>query len=102
MKMEKAESQAEMGRLLKGRETERVLNEYTFCFSCNHYCPQGLRPYAFIMERVTEKNRRSGKDIPAFVNYLLSGKTDSCVFWDVYASASEEEKAVLDKWEAVP
>ena len=58
MKMEKAESQAEMGRLLKGQETERVLNECTFCFSCNHYCPQGLRPYALIMERAAEKNRR--------------------------------------------
>jgi Fe-S oxidoreductase len=102
MKMEKVESQAEMGRLLKGQETERVLNECTFCFSCNHYCPQGLRPYALIMERAAEKNRRAGKGFPPYMDYLLTGKTDSCVFWDVYAAESAEEKAILDRWELVP
>jgi Fe-S oxidoreductase len=102
MKMEKVESQAEMGRLLKGQETERVLNECTFCFSCNHYCPQGLRPYALIMERAAEKNRRTGKGFPPYMDYLLTGKTDSCVFWDVYAAESAEEKAILDRWELVP
>jgi len=32
-------------------ETRRVMNECTFCFSCNHYCPGGLKPYHLIMER---------------------------------------------------
>lgn len=102
MKMGKAESQAEMGRLLKGQETERVLNECTFCFSCNHYCPQGLRPYALIMERAADKNRSIGKGFPPYMDYLLTGKTDSCVFWDVYAAESAEEKSILDRWESVP
>ena len=102
MKMDKAESQAEIGRLLKGKETERVLNECTFCFSCNHYCPQGLRPYALIMERAAEKNRRDGRNVPSYIDYLLTGKTDSCVFWDVYATESADEKEILDKWEIVP
>jgi Fe-S oxidoreductase len=102
MKMEEAESQAEMGRLLKGQETERVLNECTFCFSCNNYCPQGLRPYALIMERAVEKNRGMGKGLPPYIEYLLTGKTDSCLFWDVYATESAEEKAILDKWGLVP
>jgi Fe-S oxidoreductase len=102
MKMGKEESQAEIGRLIKGRETERVLNECTFCFSCNHYCPQGLRPYALIMERAAEKQQKTGKGLPPYVNYLFTGKTDSCVFWDVYAVESEEEKEILDKWEQLP
>jgi Fe-S oxidoreductase len=102
MKMEKAESHAEMIRLLKGQETGRVLNECTFCFSCNHYCPQGLRPYALIMERAVEKNRGTGRGLPPYVDYLLTGKTDSCLFWDVYATESKEEKAILDRWEFVP
>ena len=102
MKMEKSESRAEMGRLLKGAETERVLNECTFCFSCNQYCPQGLRPYALIMERAAKKNLRMGKDLPPYMGYLINGKSDTCVFLDVYAIASEEEKAILDKWERVP
>jgi len=102
MKMEEAQSRAEMGRLLRGEETERVLNECTFCFGCNQYCPQGLRPYALIMEHAAEKNRRTGKGLPPYIDYLLTGKTDSCVFWDVYATQSAEEKAILDKWEVVP
>jgi Fe-S oxidoreductase len=102
MKMEKAESRAEIGRLLKGLETERVLSECTFCFSCNQYCPQGLRPYALIMERAMEKNRRTGEGPPPFMDYLMTGKTDSCLFWDVYAAESAEEKAILDRWEIVP
>jgi Fe-S oxidoreductase len=102
MKMEKAESQAEMGRLLTGQEPERVLNECTFCFSCNQYCPQGLRPYALIMERAVEKNRRTSKSLPAYIDYLLTGKNDSCLFWDVYAAESAEENAILDGWELVP
>jgi len=102
MKMGKLESQAEMGLLLKGQETERVLNECTFCFSCNHYCPQGLRPYALIMERAVEKNRRVGKGFPPYMDYLLTGKTDSCIFWEVYAAESAEEKAILNRWESAP
>ena len=102
MQMEKEESRAEMGRLLKGQDTERVLKECTFCFDCNHYCPQGLRPYALIMERAVEKNRRTGTGLPPYVDYLMTGKTDSCLFWDVYASESAEEKAILDKWEVAP
>jgi Fe-S oxidoreductase len=102
MKMEKEESRAEIGRLLSGQETQRVLNECTFCFNCNQYCPHGLKPYALIMQRAVEKNHRSGKDLPSFVNYMLTGKTGSCVFWDVYDAEPAEEKAILDKWERVP
>jgi ferredoxin len=39
MNMSKEESRAEIVRLLNGEETERVLNECTFCFNCNRYCP---------------------------------------------------------------
>jgi Fe-S oxidoreductase len=102
MKMGQAESRAEMARLLKGQEPERVLDECTFCFGCNQYCPHGLRPYALIMERAVEKNRAKDKGIPPFVDYVLMGKTDSSVFGDVYATESAEEKAILDRWAVVP
>lgn len=42
MEMEQEEAKAEIIRLIKAEETKRVLNECTFCFSCNHYCPNGL------------------------------------------------------------
>ncbi len=102
MQMDEEESKAEMGRLLDGEETTRVLNECTFCFSCNRYCPYGLKPYALMIERMAEKNRKSGKAIPPFVTYFFTGKTDTCLFRDVYESESEEEKAILDRWEIVP
>ena len=54
MKMQKAESQAEIRRLIKGQVTQRVLDECTFCSSCNYYCPHGLRPFVLIMERALE------------------------------------------------
>jgi Fe-S oxidoreductase len=102
MKMDQADSRAEMGRLLKGEQTRRVLQECTFCFGCNHYCPQGLRPYALIMERAVQNNHATDKGIPPFVDYMLMGKTDSSVFGDVYATESAEEKAILDRWAVVP
>ena len=40
MKMEKEASRAEMGRLLKGHETERVLNGCRFCFNGNPFLSQ--------------------------------------------------------------
>ncbi|MBN1664298.1 MAG: (Fe-S)-binding protein [Deltaproteobacteria bacterium] len=102
LKMEKAQAQAEMGRLLRGEETERVLNECTFCFNCNQYCPHGLKPYALIMERAVEKNRRGGQGIPPYIDYQMNGKADSNIFQDVYDIESPEEKAILDKWSSVP
>ncbi|MBN1613736.1 MAG: (Fe-S)-binding protein [Deltaproteobacteria bacterium] len=102
MKMEQEESRVEIFRLLNGQKTERVLDECTFCFNCNGYCPQGLRPYALIMERAAEKIQTSGRGFPTYVDYLMTGKTDSCVFWDVYDGESEGEKTILDKWHYIP
>jgi Fe-S oxidoreductase len=102
MKMEKEESIAEIKRLLNGEEPKRVLNECTFCFSCNHYCPQGLRPYNLIMERMTAKNRESGKGIPKTTDYMITGKSESGFFYDQYKALPDEDKAILDRWSKVP
>ncbi|MCG6911093.1 MAG: (Fe-S)-binding protein [Deltaproteobacteria bacterium] len=102
MKMEKEASRAEMGRLLKGHETERVLNACTFCFNCNQYCPHGLKPYALIMERAAEKNQVKEKGLPPYVDYLLTGKGKASLFGDVYLTETAKEKAVLDTWEHLP
>ena len=70
MKMGKEESKSEIVRLINGEDPKRVFNECTFCFGCNHYCPQGLKPYNLIMERITVKNRESGREIPESFNYM--------------------------------
>jgi Fe-S oxidoreductase len=102
MKMGKEESKAEMRRLLEGTDPERVFNECTFCFSCNHFCPNGLRPYALIMERITAKNRESGVEYPAAFEYLITGKHESGYFFDKYNAAPAEDKAILERWAKVP
>jgi Fe-S oxidoreductase len=102
MKMGKEESKAEIERLLAGEETKRVLNECTFCYSCNSYCPHGLRPYNLIMERMIAGNRKSGAVIPAYLDYMMTGKSESGYFFDLYKAAPKEDQAILDVWSTPP
>ncbi|MBN1382123.1 MAG: (Fe-S)-binding protein [Deltaproteobacteria bacterium] len=102
MKMGKEESRAEIQRLINGEEPQRVLNECTFCFTCNHYCPEGLNPYSLIMERMVAKNRKSGNGLPKSSEYMMTGKGETNYFLDMYNAGSAEDKAILDKWEQVP
>ncbi len=102
MQMGKQESRDEHARLRSGEETRRVLRECTFCYNCNDYCPHHLNPLALIMERVAEGIRRSGKGIPAYLQYLFTGQGDSSVFADVYKTLPKVENAVLDRWETAP
>lgn len=102
MKMEKEAAKDEIQRLLKGEEPERVLNECTFCFSCNSYCPEGLRPYALIMERMVEHNRKQGITIPPQAEYMMTGRGESGFFYDLYNAGTPEDKAILDQWTDVP
>ena len=76
MKMEPEEAREEITRLLNGEESKRVLKECTFCFTCNHYCPNGLKPYNLIMERIAEYNRKHKRQLPPWVVYMINGKTN--------------------------
>ncbi len=102
MKMDKAESKEEMKRLLNGEEPKRVFNECTFCYSCNTYCPEGLRPYNLIMERMVAKNQKTGTGIPKTLEYMMTGKNESGYFFDTYKAAPKEDQAILDKWTQIP
>ncbi|MBN1473878.1 MAG: (Fe-S)-binding protein [Syntrophaceae bacterium] len=102
MKMDKAESKEEIKRLLNGEEPKRVFNECTFCYSCNTYCPEGLRPYNLIMERMVEKNQKTKTGIPKSLEYMMTGKNESGYFFDIYKAAPKEDQAILDKWTQVP
>ncbi|MBN2039885.1 MAG: (Fe-S)-binding protein [Spirochaetes bacterium] len=102
MKMEKEEAKAEIGRLISGEETKRVLNECNFCFTCNHYCPNGLKPYNLIMERIAERNRKNNVELPPWVTYMINGKNEPGFFNDQYEASSDEDKAIIKKWSEVP
>jgi len=95
MKMEPEEAEAEINRLLKGEETKRVLNECTFCFSCNHYCPHGLKPYNLIMERMAARNREINAALPPFVNYMINGRNEPGFFNNQYEKSSDEDKTII-------
>jgi Fe-S oxidoreductase len=102
MKMGKEESKAEIQRLLNNEPPQRVLNECTLCFSCNHYCPKGLRPYALIIERMAAKNRESGHGVPDKVKYMFTMKDQPGYFFDLYKAGTDTDKAILDQWSQVP
>lgn len=101
MQMDKEEAISEIGRLLKGEEPERVFEECTFCFDCNQYCPHHLRPYSLIMERLAERTKKSGKEIPPPFSFFINDG-ESCIFYDVYDSLASYEKDILDQWEVIP
>ncbi len=103
LKMDKETSKAEIKRLLEGHDTERVLDECTLCFSCNSYCPKGLKPYALIIERMAGKNRANGNgDVPESIQYMFTRKGRPGYFFDLYKAGTDEDKAILDRWSRVP
>lgn len=102
MKMSKEESRAEIQRLINGEDPKRVFNECTFCFSCNHYCPEGLNPYSLIMERMVAKNNQSGMGIPKSAEFMMMGKGETNYFYELYKAGTADDRAILDRWEKVP
>ncbi len=102
MKMEQEEAKAEIIRLINGEKTERVLDECSFCFTCNHYCPNGLNPYSLIMERMAEHNSKCNAELPPFVTYMINGRNEPGYFNEQYEESSDEHKAVIKKWSKIP
>jgi Fe-S oxidoreductase len=102
MNMGVEESREEIKRLLAGEQPQRVFDECTFCFSCNSFCPQGLRPYNLIMERMVSMNRENGVAIPEYMDYMMTGKREAGYFTDIYKALPQEDQAILDKWSAPP
>jgi len=98
MDMGENEAKAEFSRLLKGEPVSRVFNECTLCFSCNSYCPEGLRPYELILQRVTERENRK----PALLPYFINGMPSPNLFQDLYGALSFGEQEILRRWSQPP
>lgn len=98
MEMGEREAKVEVRMLLKGERAPRVFSECTLCFSCNSYCPEGLRPYELILQRIA-----GGRDSrPALFQYFLNGMPPPTFFSDLYGSMSFEEQRILDRWSKKP
>ena len=102
MQMEPEEAEAEIARLIDADEPRRVLKECTFCFSCNHYCPNGLRPYNLIMERMAEHNRKNAPELHPFATYMINGRNEPGFFNAEYEKSSDDDKAILRRWNEIP
>ena len=102
MKMEQDEAEAEIERLINAEETKRVLNECTFCFTCNHYCPNGLKPYNLIMERMVERNRQNNDVLHPFATYMINARNEPGFFNDQYKESSDDQKAIVNSWSEIP
>jgi len=98
MEMGEEEAKAEFGRLLKGETAPRVFSECTLCFDCNNYCPEGLRPYELILQRITEREDRK----PAFLEYFINGMPAPNLFQDLYGALSFGEQEILRRWSQPP
>lgn len=92
------EAKAEFRLLLKGEVGPRVASECTLCFRCNSYCPEGLRPYELILQRITDRHERR----PALLTYFLNGMPAPTLFSDIYGSLSFEEQQILNRWADKP
>lgn len=98
MEMGETEAKQEIGLLLEGRTAPRVARECTLCFNCNGYCPEGLRPYELILQRITE-----GRDeLPALLPFFLNGMPAPNLFQELYGGLSFGEQEILRRWSEPP
>ena len=98
MEMDLEQAKDEFAKLLKGEVAPTVFKECTLCYSCNGYCPEGLRPYELILERITE--RQTSK--PAMMPYWFNGLPSPNMFQDIYGSLSFGEQEILRRWSEPP
>lgn len=100
MELPQDEARREIVLLLEGETPKRLFKECALCMKCNHYCPQGLRPYELILQRLTERKSRRLR-LPAIAPYFMTGLQPN-FFQDLYRKLTPGEKAILANWARIP
>ncbi len=100
MKMEPEKAQKEISMLIHLGRSEKIFNECTYCFNCNNYCPEGLRPHELILEKTLDARNKKGK-ISGLLPYLFNGMETS-IWKDIYGMLSKKEQSILQKWSEIP
>ena len=100
MNLDKPTAIAEITELLQTGYSEKIFSECTFCFNCNKYCPENLRPHELFLEKYLDERKKKGK-ISAIIPYLFNGMPSS-MWKDIYAMLSKNEKSILKKWSEIP
>ncbi|MBI9075938.1 MAG: (Fe-S)-binding protein [Desulfatibacillum sp.] len=101
LRMDKQEAGSTIQEMVRGDLPQPILNQCTLCMSCNAYCPEGLRPYELILQRVSEQKSRQ-QSLPGLAPYFLMGTPGPVFFSELYDLQKAEEKAILDKWGQFP
>jgi Fe-S oxidoreductase len=100
MQMDRPAAVAEITRLLETGKSEKIFSECSFCFNCNRYCPEGLRPHELILEKAMAQRKERGT-VSAVLPYLFNGMKTS-MWKDLYAMLSAAEQSIIKKWSEVP
>lgn len=91
--LEKAKQ--EIINLIKGKESEYVLNKCNSCFSCNLYCPNQANPYQLILESWNKLYRKRGA--PSLYRFVCP--TEEPNLWQLLnLFLSNTEKKWIHKW----
>ncbi len=94
MEMSEEEARSAFKQLLEGKPASRVFSECTLCFACNSFCPEGLRPYELILQRLTEGR----SELPAMVPYFFNGMPAPNLFQELYGALSFGEREIIRRW----
>ncbi len=97
LKMDKPAAATAIENLIAGKPAPEVFEKCTFCFNCNSYCPEGLRPHELILDRFMQQRKK----IPQTLQYLMNGQPIS-LFSDLYERLDFHEKTILERWSQTP
>ena len=100
--LSEGEARAEKLRLINGEDPRHIFAECTLCMSCNSFCPEGLKPFELILQRVAEKKDLRQAKLPAILGYLLVGTGGPGFFRDLVGYNTPEEMEILDRWRQLP
>jgi len=91
----------EIHLVLNNKTPVKLFDQCTYCFNCNNYCPENLKPHELFLQRAFE-NR--GSNIPEVIPYLCNGRgnDDAIMFQDIYKMLTKDENKILDKWSKLP
>lgn len=89
----------EIIRLVKGKETEHVLQRCRSCGSCNAFCPRGCDVWTLIMTRQYEKIRKEG--IAVRRTFALPNQPNT-IWTSMYKGLPPDEKQNIRLWSELP
>lgn len=93
------EAKLEIIRLVKGKETEYVLQKCRSCGSCNAFCPRGCDVWTLIITRQYESYKKEGISVKR--TFALPNQPKS-IWTSMYEGLPDDEKENIRLWSNLP